>query len=110
MVTQQETNSKTVLKRTGIQKDDLVIMHIGHGNALLMSVTRPSLNRLYFENTGVQSEDKIEILNHLPDKAYAESFMRVICQITGLEAKIVHETENYISFKMQKGNNIFAKK
>jgi len=95
---------ETPKKRTSIKAGDSVIVYLSSKGGILFSVFRSDAQPLRFEG----GDDKCLLMNFPPNSTGAFDLISLICQITGLQAKLRHEQEEYMSFEMREGKSIFA--
>ncbi|MDD2681185.1 MAG: hypothetical protein PHE20_03795 [Patescibacteria group bacterium] len=108
MYTTKAGKLNVAVGRTGIIEGDLVTINFPSDQFnLLLSVSRSGEEeqRMLFE---FPNDDKKIIYGYPCNKAGAKELMSLICQITGLQAKLFRELSGGIIYEMQKGQNIFA--
>lgn len=94
-------------ERTGVKAGDRVTIYLPTAQktrSILFSVSRPSEEGMpIFENGG----DKCLISDFPASKSGAMSFIRLLCMVTGLQAKKAIEKDGWVSYDLMEGDQIF---
>lgn len=96
--------------RTRIMMGDVLTVQFPkssvHG-CLLLQVQRPGVPKMRFENAAT-NDGKVLVPYRDSSKESAKYLMEFICQITGLEAELLNESDTHISYVMKEGDKVFS--
>jgi hypothetical protein len=99
----------TAKGRTGLKAGDILTVYFpkpSSKNELLLSVRRQNSNNvLRFE--GTTNDDKALVPAWSSTESGARMLIMFICQITGLQAKLLNSQEGHAVYELQKGKGLF---
>ena len=113
---QKKIGETKLQNRTSILKGDRLVFEDTKGGYLL-GIVRENHQSLYFEEIGniCERPDNKLLINQFLNteikskfEVVVKIFLLLICQITGLQAKLVEERDSYVIYDMQEGEKVFS--